>query len=333
MLELWHREFVDAPAPVPRPLSGGSRRSERCLAWNLASSSSRPSATRRRTSSASCARVAAQELPPARWIVVDDALRRRHARDPAPARAGAAVPDRGRARRAPRRAGARPARARCRAADLQRGPRAAGDWREYTHVMKLDGDIELKPAYLRELIGALRGRAGARARGRRARRAAAGGGMRRIQIAARPRPRSAQAATRASASRRSAASQERLGWDTIDETYARMRGFTTCSFTGPRVASTIARWAAPTARSAATPATASAPTSRTSRRPGSRCARSRSARAARRVLSGLAFFYGFARAAARRVERVPDPEYRRFTRRELRRRMLGALVPRYQGAP
>ena len=48
-----------------------------------------------------------------------------------------------------------------------------------------------------------------------------------------------------------------------------------------------------------------------------------------RVLSGLAFVYGFLRAAVRRVERVPDPEYRRFTRRELRRRMFGALVPHH----
>ena len=33
--------------------------------------------------------------------------------------------------------------------------------------------------------------------------------------------------------------------------------------------------------------------------------------------------YGYARAAARRVERVPDPEYRKFTHRELRRRRPG----------
>jgi len=43
------------------------------------------------------------------------------------------------------------------------------------------------------------------------------------------------------------------------------------------------------------------------------------------ALSGVAFSYGFARAAARRVERVPDPEYRRFARRELRRRLLSML--------
>ena len=40
-------------------------------------------------------------------------------------------------------------------------------------------------------------------------------------------------ATRASALRRSAAVQERLGWDTIDETMARMRGFRTRTFDRP----------------------------------------------------------------------------------------------------
>jgi hypothetical protein len=44
------------------------------------------------------------------------------------------------------------------------------------------------------------------------------------------------------------------------------------------------------------------------------------------ALSGLSFLYGFARAAARGVERVPDKEYRRFTHHELRRRMLGTLL-------
>ena len=52
------------------------------------------------------------------------------------------------------------------------------------------------------------------------------------------------------------------------------------------------------------------------------------ARTRARVVSGLAFFYGYVRAAARRVERVPDPDYRRFTHRELRRRMRGAVALR-----
>jgi hypothetical protein len=124
--------------------------------------------------------------------------------------------------------------------------------------------------------------------------------------------------------------QERLGWDTIDETYARMRGFKVWSFTDlvsihhrplgsadgtlrgharhgecAYIAHFTVTWVGLRAFKIAT------------RRPYG--------------LSGLSFFYGYLRAAARRVERVPDPEYRRFTHRELRRRMLGALVP-HQGS-
>jgi hypothetical protein len=41
-------------------------------------------------------------------------------------------------------------------------------------------------------------------------------------------------------------------------------------------------------------------------------------------LSGLAFLYGYARAALGGAERVPDRDYRRFTRRELHARLFGA---------
>ena len=61
--------------------------------------------------------------------------------------------------------------------------------------------------------------------------------------------------------------QERLGWDTIDATYARMRGFETVHF--PEIVSMHhGRSAAPTAPFAATLDTASAPTSPTNRRRG-----------------------------------------------------------------
>ena len=56
--------------------------------------------------------------------------------------------------------------------------------------------------------------------------------------------------------------EERLGWDTIDETYARMRGFRTQSFDDSSRATTV-RSAPPTARCAAALVTASAPTSST----------------------------------------------------------------------
>jgi hypothetical protein len=43
-------------------------------------------------------------------------------------------------------------------------------------------------------------------------------------------------------------------------------------------------------------------------------------------LSGLAFLYGYARAGMRRSPKVDDPQFRRFVRRELRRRMLRPLT-------
>jgi len=42
-------------------------------------------------------------------------------------------------------------------------------------------------------------------------------------------------------------------------------------------------------------------------------------------LSGLAFLYGYARAALRRTPKVEDAEFRRTVRRELRGRLLGGL--------
>jgi hypothetical protein len=124
--------------------------------------------------------------------------------------------------------------------------------------------------------------------------------------------------------------QNRLGWDTIDETYARMRGFTTRTF--PDLVSIHHR-----------PLGSADGTLRGHARHGE-CAyvahysawwvALRALKVGRRtpaVLSGIAFFYGFARAAVRRVDRVPDREYRRFTRRELRRRALRTLVPHHGG--
>ena len=47
-----------------------------------------------------------------------------------------------------------------------------------------------------------------------------------------------------------------------------------------------------------------------------------------RGVVGLAYLFGYCRAAVRRTDRVRDPEYRRFTHRELRRRLLGYATRR-----
>ncbi len=120
--------------------------------------------------------------------------------------------------------------------------------------------------------------------------------------------------------------QERLGWDTIDETYARMRDFRTRSF--PDL---VGRHHRPVA-------TASGALRGRARH--GRCAwiahfglgwiALRSFKVGLRMrprgISGLAFLYGYLEAAARRVPRVEDREFRRFVRRELRGRMRAGLA-------
>lgn len=124
---------------------------------------------------------------------------------------------------------------------------------------------------------------------------------------------------------------ELLGWDTIDETYARMGGFRTRSF--PDL---VARHHRPVATAA-----------------GALRGRARHGRCAwiahfsapwvflrgfkvgltmrPRGLSGVAFVGGYVHAAATGVPRVEDAAFRRFVRRELRGRMRAAL-PKAGGA-
>lgn len=273
--------------------------------------------------------LAAQQLLPARWIVVDDrsdddtlqVLRRLECEVPfmtviatgdTPAEQ---VPDRLARAAAPR--------------TFNVGLAVAGDWREYTHVMKLDGDIELRPEYLRRLMERFQADPSLGLAGGVLDEPLTGGGYRRIKIARNHVHGALKCYTR-DCFEAIGGVQERLGWDTIDGTYARMRGFTVRSFTDmvsihhrplgsadgtvrgqarhgecAYIAHQTPSWVALRSFKIAT------------RRP--------------RGISGIAFFYGFVRAAARGVERVPDPDYRRFTHRELRLRMFGALTPRHWG--
>jgi biofilm PGA synthesis N-glycosyltransferase PgaC len=279
--------------------------------------------------------LSAQELPPARWIVVDDSstddtleiLRRLEAEisvltviEAVKQPKSGQVRDRLARAAAPR--------------TFNVGLAAAGDTRDYTHVMKLDGDIELPPSYLRELTDRMAQDPKLGMAGCLLDEPKEGGGVRRIKIA----PNHVQGAVKLytrECFESIGGLQERLGWDTIDETYARMRGYTTRGFTD--IVAFHHR-----------PAGSADGVLRGHARHGE-CAyvahftltwvTLRAVKIARRppyVLSGLAFLYGFLRAGVRRVERVPDTEYRRFTRRELRRRLSGGIVsaiPRIASQP
>jgi poly-beta-1,6-N-acetyl-D-glucosamine synthase len=195
---------------------------------------------------------------------------------------------------------------------------------DFTHVAKLDGDVELPPDYYEVLLQRF-------AEDERLGIACgdliepAGAGWERLPIP----PHHVHGALKLYSRECLAAIggvQERLGWDTIDETYARMRSFRTRSF--PDL---VARHHRPVATAGGV--------LRGRARHG-RCAwiahfgfawvALRGLKVAVRMrprgISGFAFVYGYLQAAVRGVPRVDDPEFRGFVRRELRGRMRAAVL-------
>ncbi|MDA0166932.1 glycosyltransferase family 2 protein [Solirubrobacter ginsenosidimutans] len=273
--------------------------------------------------------MAAQQLPPTRWIIIDDkstddtlAILKRLEPE-VPFLQVAQVSD----------APEGPVRDRLARAAAPRtfnaGLAVAGDISGYTHVMKLDGDIELRPDYFTELMARFDADPTVGLAGGVLDEPTPEGGMRRIKIAGN-HVHGALKCYSMACFEAIGGVQERLGWDTIDETYARMRGFGTVHYS--ELVGIHHR-----------PIGSADGTLRGHARHGE-CAyiahhtfwwislrAFRVGRRKPRVISGLAFIYGFIRAAARRVERVPDLEYRRFARRELRQRAVGALVPHHGG--
>ncbi len=201
-------------------------------------------------------------------------------------------------------------------------------WEGFTHIAKLDGDTELPPDYFARLLGEFeRDPALGLAGGLYADPARRGEGWEVVGIPSEYHVPGTLKCYSRDCFRAIGGIEERLGWDTIDETYARMRGYRTHAF--PDLVALHHR-----------PRASADGTLRGRARHGE-CAyiahftptwivlrTFKMGLAPPRGLSGVAFLYGYVRSAARRTPRVDDPAFRRFVRRELRGRMLGALGPR-----
>lgn len=262
--------------------------------------------------------LAAQSAPPGRWVVIDDSssddtvAQLRALRQELPFLTLVRAPS-----QAP---GARDRLAR--AVEIRNFNLALShaDSLPYTHVMKLDGDVELPPDYLRLLLERFAADPRLGLAGGVLVEPQRDGTLHPIGVPRHHVHGALKCWTRGCLNAIGGVS-ERLGWDTIDETYARMRGFHTHSFTD-----LVCVHHRPLA---------SADGALRGHARHGECAyivhyslpwvTLRALKVALRRpfgLSGVAFIYGYLRAAARRTARVPDPAYRAFTRRELRSRML-----------
>jgi poly-beta-1,6-N-acetyl-D-glucosamine synthase len=208
---------------------------------------------------------------------------------------------------------------------------ACVDWSRYTHIGKLDGDIELPRDYFERMLAGFKRDAGLGIAGGSIVEPGRSGrwvGMRapayHVHGALKLYSRGCFEAI--------GGIQERLGWDTIDETYARMLGFSTS-----RDPDLVARHHRP--------AGSADGRLRGSARHGA-CAyiarygllwvllRSFKVGASRdpRGMSGVAFLWGYLRCVLRRAPRVEDDEFRMFVGRELHGRLRAAFpgLPKVQ---
>jgi biofilm PGA synthesis N-glycosyltransferase PgaC len=201
-------------------------------------------------------------------------------------------------------------------------------WRSFTHIAKLDGDTELPPYYFERLLGEFErdpelGLAG----GLYADPDAHGDGWKVVKVPSEHHVPGTLKCYSLACLQAVGGVQERLGWDTIDETYARMRGYRTRAFPD-LIAHHHRPWG-------------SADGTLRGRARHGQCAyivhftlpwvtlrAFKLARTRPRGLSGVAFLYGYLRSAVLRVPRVEDREFSRFVRRELRERMRDGVLAR-----
>jgi glycosyltransferase involved in cell wall biosynthesis len=199
------------------------------------------------------------------------------------------------------------------------------DWKRFSHLGKLDGDIELPRDYFETLLTWLRGESSLGICGGSI--VEPGPGERWVASSAPPHHvHGALKLYSRECFEAIGGIAERLGWDTIDETYARMRGYET-----RRRPELVARHHRPSG---------SADGRLRGRARHGECAYithygplwilMRSVKIGiewrPRGLSGFAFLLGYVRAALRRSPRVEDAEFRGFVRQELRSRMREAVT-------
>ncbi len=197
------------------------------------------------------------------------------------------------------------------------------DWRQFTHIGKLDGDMELPPEYFERVLGEFEADE----------RLGMAGGLRNELVRGKWRLEKVPTEYHVNGALKCYSRdcfeaiggvQERLAWDTIDETLARMHGFRTRTFEN-LVAIHHRPWASADG------------TLRGRARYGAAAyivhfpaywvaLRSLKVAAARpEGISGLAFFYGYLRAAVQRIPQVENPGFRHSVRREIRGRVFGKL--------
>jgi glycosyltransferase involved in cell wall biosynthesis len=203
------------------------------------------------------------------------------------------------------------------------------DWRSFTHISKLDGDTELPPHYFETLLGEF---------ARNPQLGIAGGmyadpdpdgpdGWRLMRVPSEYHVPGTLKCYSLACFEAIGGMREQLGWDTMDETYARMHGFRTRSYED-----LVARHHRPLGSADGT--------LRGRARHGQGLYVThfpfmwvllRTCKVALRRprgISGIAYLYGYLRSAVQRTPRVDDPAFRRFVRRELRQRMWQTLTAR-----
>ncbi len=202
------------------------------------------------------------------------------------------------------------------------GLATVGGPEQFDVIAKIDGDIELPPEFVERCVGALGDNPGIGIVGCRLIEQI-GGNTRTIPI---PdlHVHGATKVYRRECLEAIGGVREQVGWDAIDETYARMAGYTTHSLHDLE-----ANHLRPTGgaqgivRGRARHGAAAYMTHYPLYWVLGRAVKVGFARP--RIVSGLAFLAGYLHARALRKPRVDDPAFRRFARREMRSRAAGYL--------